>query len=117
MIRDSLLAWKSTTELLIRILAVHKEELRDGVIEQVEHLLNKRDELQKTIQAPFTDQEKAFSQELLQIEKKLDTALKVYLKDIRGDIEVQQKKKVSVHAYMDPYNKVFRDGTFYDNKN
>ena len=116
MIRESLIAWKNATELLIRILDVLDEEKRDVVIEQMEKLLDERDALQPTIQAPFTEEEKAFGQELLPLEEKLNEKLKAFMKDIRIDISEQQKKKVSVNAYMDPYDQVFRDGTFYDKK-
>lgn len=116
MIRDSLKEWKSTTELLIRILSVQDESLRDGVVVQTEQLLNKREALQASIQPPFTEEEHAFGSALLALEKELDAKLNLYLKAIRKDIGVQQTKKVSVHAYMDPYSKVFRDGTFYDSK-
>ena len=116
MIRDSLNEWKKATELLIRILSVQDESLRDGVVKQTEQLLNKREELQGSIHPPFTEEEQALGQALLALEKDLDAKLKMYVKAIRKDIGVQQTKKVSVHAYMDPYSKVFRDGTFYDNK-
>ncbi|WP_144509557.1 flagellar protein FliT [Bacillus sp. FJAT-22090] len=116
MIRGSLKDWRKATELLTRILDVREEDKRDAVIEQVEKLLTEREELQPNIQPPFTDEEQEFGQELLQLEKILQAKLKVFMKDIRLDISEQQKKKVSVNAYMDPYNQVFRDGTFYDKK-
>lgn len=116
MIRDSLKEWKSATELLIRILSVQDESLRDGVVLQTEQLLNKRESLQESIQPPFTEEEQELGQALLELEKALDAKLKFYLKAIRKEIGVHQTKKVSVHAYMDPYSKVFRDGTFYDSK-
>ncbi|MDI2589730.1 flagellar protein FliT [Psychrobacillus sp. NEAU-3TGS] len=116
MIRDSLKDWKRVTELLTRILDVRGEDKRDAVIEQVDKLLTERDKLQPTIQAPFSNEEQTFGEELLPLEKTLQAKLKVYLKDIRLDISEQQKKKVSVNAYMDPYNQVYRDGTFYDKK-
>ncbi|MEK5206265.1 hypothetical protein [Psychrobacillus sp. FSL H8-0510] len=116
MIRESLKDWRIVTEQLIHILDEREEEKRDAIISQIEELLNKRDEFQQSIQQPFTDEEKTFGQALLSLEKILQVKLKVYMKDIRLDISDQQKKKVSVHAYMDPYAKVFRDGTFYDKK-
>jgi len=116
MIRECLNTWRNVTEQLVRILDDREEEKRDGIISQIDELLNQRDILQASIQEPFTDEEKAFGQTLLTLEKILQAKLKVYMKDIRLDISDQQKKKVSVHAYMDPYSKVFRDGTFYDSK-
>lgn len=116
MIRESLLEWQSVTELLIRILKVSDEELRDGIVLQTEQILNKRGQLQKNIQAPFTDDEEILGQKLLELEKELDAQLKSHLNDIREDIGVHQTKKASVHAYMNPFSKVYRDGTFYDSK-
>ncbi|SDM43476.1 flagellar protein FliT [Psychrobacillus sp. OK028] len=116
MIRESLTTWRNVTEQLVHILDERDEEKRDSIIAQIDKLLNQRDVLQPSIQEPFSDEEKSFGQELIQLEKILQAKLKVYMKDIRIDISDQQKKKVSVHAYMDPYNQVFRDGTFYDKK-
>lgn len=93
MIRESLISWRKATEKLILILDVQDDEKRDEVIEQVESLLVERENLQASIQAPFTDEEFTFGQELLPLEKILQAKLKVYLKDIRVDIADQQKRK------------------------
>lgn len=116
MIRESLTAWRNATELLMRTLEVRDEEKRDAVIEQVDTLLTERDELQPLIQAPFTEEEQAFGKELLPLEKELQKKLNLFMKGIRLDISEQQKKKASIHAYVDPYAQVYRDGTFYDKK-
>ena len=116
MIRDSLIAWRSATESLLRVLDVREEEKRDEVIEQVEKLIAERDELQPSIQAPFTNEEKEFGQALLPLEKDLQVKLALFTKNIRLDITEHQKKKDSSNAYTDPYSQVFRDGTFYDKK-
>ena len=116
MIRESLEVWKTKTELLIRLLDVREEEKRDRVIEQVDKLLMEREALQSSIQAPFMDEEMEFGKGLLLLEEELRGKLSTYMKDIRIAISDQQKKKVSVHAYMDPYSNVYRDGTFYDKK-
>ena len=116
MIRESLKVWRTKTELLVRLLDVREEEKRDKVIEQVDMLIMEREGLQSSIQAPYTDEEMEFGKELLPLEEELRGKLSVYMKDIRIAISDQQKKKVSVHAYMDPYSNVYRDGTFYDKK-
>lgn len=116
MIRESLNAWRNATEQLVLILDERAEDKRDAIIAQIEELLNQREVLQSSILEPFTEEEMTFGQALLPLEKILQAKLKVYMKDIRLDISDQQKKKVSVHAYMDPYNQVYRDGTFYDKK-
>lgn len=116
MIRESLISWRNATEMLIRILDVQDEEKRDAIMKQMEKLLDERETLQSTIQAPFTDEELIFAQKLLPLEKIMTEKLELFMKNIRFDITDQQKKKVSLHAYMDPYNQVYRDGTFYDKK-
>jgi len=116
MIRESLKNWENVTEQLVHILDEREVEKRDATISQIEELLNQREMLQSSISEPFSDIEQTFGRTLLPLEKILQAKLKVYLKDIRLDISDQQKKKVSVNAYMDPYNQVFRDGTFYDKK-
>lgn len=116
MIRQSLTSWKTITEQLLRILHVMEEDKRDIVIEQIDTLLNEREALQTSIHAPFTEGEQLFGQALLPLEEELDSQLKLFRKAIRSNISEQQKKKVSMNAYMDPYDQVFRDGTFYDKK-
>jgi len=116
MIRDSLPEWHDVTKYLIRILDTREEDKRDEVIEQVEKLITKRDQLQPTIQQPFTKEEHEYGKELVLLEKELQIKLALFTKGIRLDISEHQKKKDSSHAYTDPYSQVFRDGTFYDKK-
>jgi flagellar protein FliT len=116
MIRQSLTSWKTITEQLLHVLHVIEEDKRDIVMDQVNKLLDEREALQSSIHAPFTDREQLFGQALLPLEEELDKQLKLFRKAIRSNISEQQKKKVSMNAYMDPYSQVFRDGTFYDKK-
>ncbi|MFY3791547.1 flagellar assembly protein FliT [Ureibacillus sp. MALMAid1270] len=116
MIRESLLVWKQTTDELIQLVELGSEKLREDVIKQVEELLNKRDELQPLILPPFSDDENNFGKSLVEYEKLLDTKLKIFLNAIRKDMQTHKKKKDSLHAYLDPYSKVYKDGTFYDKK-
>lgn len=116
MIRDSLQEWQEVTKYLIQILDTREEDKRDEVIEQVEKLITKRDQLQPTIQQPFTKEEHEYGKELVLLEKELQIKLALFMKGIRLDISEHQKKKDSSSAYTDPYSQVFRDGTFYDKK-
>lgn len=116
MIRDSLQAWKNVTEQLLKELESHDENNRDNMIDQVEKQLEIREKLQPSIQPPFTEEEMIFGKGILPLEEKLAERLKSQLRDIRLNISDQQRKKVSIHAYMDPYSQVNRDGTFYDKK-
>ena len=116
MIRDSLQAWKKVTEQLLIELDDHDENNRAHMVDQVKKILEIREQLQPSIQPPFTEEELVFGKGLLPLEEKLALKLKGQLRDIRLNISDQQRKKVSIHAYMDPYSQVNRDGTFYDKK-
>lgn len=116
MIREGLIEWQRVTELLISNLKIVDEDLRDGIIQQTEQILSKRDQLQKEIHAPFTDEEEKLGEVLHKLEEKLHIHLKSFLNNIRKDISANHTKKASVQAYMNPYSNVFRDGTFYDKK-
>ncbi len=116
MIRASLHAWKNATEQLLSVLDVRDEDKRDDTIAEIEKLLEEREQLQSSIQPPFTEEENSFGKNLLENEENLKEKLQLFMKDIRLNISEQQKKKVSINAYMDPYSQVNRDGTFYDTK-
>ncbi|TSI04296.1 hypothetical protein [Lysinibacillus sp. BW-2-10] len=117
MIRESLQEWRKHTEDLLCILNTQDKGLRDDVITQLEILLEKRENIKLTITPPFTEEERHFGTELSVLEKELGGKLNILFKDIQNDIGISQKKKSTIHAYMDPYSQVFRDGTFYDKKN
>lgn len=116
MIRPSLSQWQTSTMSLLSALDQRSEDQRDSTIEHVETLLTERDQLQHSIQPPFSKEEHEFGKELILLEKELQIKMALLSKDIRLDISGHQKKMDSSNAYTDPYSQVFRDGTFYDKK-
>ena len=116
MIRPNLSQWQTATLGLLTVLDQREEAQRDSTIEHVEKLLTERDQLQPSIQPPFSKEEHEFGKELILLEKELQIKLALLSKDIRLDISGSQKKMDSSNAYTDPYSQVFRDGTFYDKK-
>ena len=116
MIRPSLLQWQVATKSLLTVLDRREEDQRDATIEHVETMLTERDQLQPSIQPPFSKEEHEYGKDLILLEKELQIKLALLSKDIRLDISEHQKKMDSSNAYMDPYSQVFRDGTFYDKK-
>lgn len=116
MIRQELLVWKRATEsLLLTIEEVHEDE-RDEAIERVEQLLDVRDQFQKNIQAPFTKEEEAFGKEVIQLEQQFQQQLQRFFKSIGEEISVTQSKKSNMQSYINPYQNVARDGSYYDAK-
>jgi len=116
MIRPELKEWREATDRLIHITVNTPADERDAVIEEINQLLDTRENLQSAIQAPFTVEENTFGKELLSLEEQLQKRLAAFSKSIRTDIAENQKKKGTVQAYIDPYSQVFRDGTFYDKR-
>ena len=116
MIRAEMKEWHTLTENMIRLLQIEEEEKRDLVIEQVELSLAKREELQSFIQQPFTEEEIEFGKKLILADQQLNKKLNVYMSAIKKDLSNTQVKKGTMHNYMNPYDKVARDGTYYDTK-
>nr|WP_106783756.1 hypothetical protein [Lysinibacillus timonensis] len=116
MIRESLKDWQKITEELIGILKVFDQTKREDGIQQINQLLEKRENLRLNIIPPFTSDENLLGGKLIEVEKELNKLLNFIIKGIRSDIELSQKKKTSLHAYVNPYKQVYRDGTFYDKK-
>lgn len=116
MIRPEMIAWQETTKQLLVLTEQNKESERDEVIEKIEALLEKREELQTKISEPFTEEEKVFGTQLAQQEQQVLQQLASYTKQIRADIAQSQSKKTHMTNYINPYSRVARDGTFYDTK-
>lgn len=116
MIRHELLVWKRATEsLLSTIEKVHEDE-RDEAIKRVDQLLDVREQLQERIQAPFTKEEEAFGKEVIELEQSFQRQLKNFFRSIGEEISVSQSKKSNMQSYINPYQNVARDGSYYDTK-
>lgn len=116
MIRQELVDWKRATESLVLTIENVPEDKRDETIERVEKLLDVREQLQKNIQPPFTKEEEAFGKEVIQLEKNFQQQLTDFFKSIREDISVTQSKKSNMTNYVNPYQNIARDGSYYDTK-
>ncbi|WP_336822052.1 flagellar protein FliT [Sporosarcina sp. USHLN248] len=116
MIRPAMVRWQEVADRLLYLTSQSGEEQRDELIEQIERLLDERDELQREIVAPFTPEEELAGKELVAIEQRVVQALTTFTKQIRSDISAAQSKKEHMKHYVNPYGKVARDGTFYDTK-
>jgi len=116
MIRHALIEWRTVTDKLLTVSKNVNEEARDESIERIEALLDIREKLQLDIVAPFTEEEKAFGKQLVEIEASVQVNLALFTKRIRTDISDSQTKKVHMKSYVNPYSNVARDGTYYDTK-
>lgn len=116
MIRDAFVNWRKVTENLLMLTKEKNEEKRDETIEKIDQLLDVRDQLQRQMQAPFTDEEKVLGEELIVLEAKLQHELKFYMESIRQEISVSKSKGSHMKSYVNPYQSLARDGAYYDTK-
>lgn len=93
------------------------DDQRDAIIATIEGVLDEREQLQPSIQPPYSAEEEVLDRELVAIESNVAVKLESYMAVIRKDLSASQTKKDGVRNYMNPYSKVARDGTFYDTKN
>lgn len=116
MIRQAMVDWKRATESLLLVLEERKEEQRSEVIEQINKLLDVREQLQKEIAPPFTKEEKTLGKEIVQLEKQFQAKMNHFFKAIQQDISVAQSKKTHMKSYVNPYRNLTQDGAYYDTK-
>ena len=116
MIGSALIAWRTATDLLLVLSKNISEDTRDETIERIEELLDEREKLQLEMVGPFTEEEKAYGKQLVELEADVQLNLAAFTKRIRGDISESQSKKENMKSYVNPYSNVARDGTYYDTK-
>jgi flagellar protein FliT len=92
----------------------HRE--RDQVIQKIEDLLAKREELTKNMNPPFTVKEKEAGQKIVQLNQILVKQLEQIKQDIQHDIIKMKAQKETAKKYMNPYANATIDGIFYDKK-
>lgn len=106
-------AFQKVTMELIETLKQEKWD-RDEKISKVQSLLNRRDELLKLIQPPFTPQEKEVGKRLVELDQQVKLLLGKHKKDIMQDIKRAKMKKQSNQKYTNPYESMGVDGIFFD---
>jgi flagellar protein FliT len=105
------------TNDLLQLVQSFNEENRDDVINQIEELLEKRQDILQQIKPPFSNEENALGQEIVKMNRTLDTKLILISNEVQRDMNGLNKKKVSAKKYTNPYESVNFDGMFYDKRN
>ena len=95
----------------------HAEEERDETIEQVNGLLDEREQLLQDIQRPYSDKEKELGKEILHMDQTIQEKTNALMKQVKKDIAQTKKQKSSNQKYTNPYQNVSTsDGMFMDQK-
>lgn len=108
--------WKESTLIIIKLAQIMDEQRREEVIQTIDHHLERREQLLPQITAPFTDEEVAEKETLIVLEREMNQALQSFREKLKEELFTMKAKKGTVKNYVNPYNKVARDGTYYDTK-
>jgi flagellar protein FliT len=105
-----------TNSLLQNVRSIN-EQNREDVISEIEELLNKRQNILEQIKPPFSEKETKLGQEIVKMNRTLDTKLILISNEVKRDMNGLNKKKASAKKYTNPYESVNFDGMFYDKRN
>lgn len=89
---------------------------RDAVIEQIEQLLEKREQLLQHLPNVLTDEEKQTGKELLMLDREANELLHQLKQQIQQDLKQMKQTKEAAHRYHDLYEPLSIDGMFYDKR-
>lgn len=113
---ESLKAFYETTVQLIELLKNDALD-RDIRIEKIQNLLDRREEILKSIHPPFSQPEEELGRQLVELNHEVDKLLQNQKQDIQQDIKQLNIQKKSNHKYTNPYKSLSIDGVFYDKRN
>ena len=113
---EAIQALHEATQQLIELLQQNHLD-RDVRIERIQSLLDQREELLKSIQPPFTQQEKELGKQLVELDQSVNQLLQKQKREIQQDLKRLHMKKESNQKYTNPYESMPVDGLFYDKQN
>ena len=113
---EALQTFYEATNELIQVLQQDEGD-RDARIEQIQVLLNQREDLLKSIQPPFSEPEEALGKQLVQLNQQVEQLLQKQKREIQQDMKKLSLQKKSNQKYTNPYESLATDGVFYDKRN
>ncbi|MDQ0214910.1 flagellar protein FliT [Oikeobacillus pervagus] len=113
-VQECLIVTKQLLDLVQRPI---DETEREEILDEIERLLEKREDLLPKIQPPFTVEEERMGKQIMAWNRLLDGHLKKIRLQIQADMQEVKKKKTSVQKYVNPYKSLQSDGVFYDRRN
>lgn len=107
---------KKTKQLLALLEEGFPKENREQYIDSVNKLLDGREEILKVIPDLSNLLDEDVKQQLINLEKKIESLMGDYLGIIKKDLQVLQLQKKNMTHYSDPYENISADGMFLDKK-
>lgn len=106
------------TEALYReVQKQESKENREEQIERINKLLEDRQNLLDKLQPPFNEEENKLGQQMVQLNKVIDSQLQKIFADIKMDIKELKVKRAKSTKYSNPYESLSTDGMFFDKRN
>ncbi|UOR14058.1 flagellar protein FliT [Halobacillus amylolyticus] len=93
------------------------DQNRTKVLEEVDKLLDQREQLLTSLPQPQTSEEQAIVERIIKREPAMNQKLEFLLNDLKVDLRNMKKQKSSKQRYTNPYQSVSTyDGMFMDHK-
>ncbi|HYK74758.1 MAG TPA: hypothetical protein VEV44_16810 [Pseudoneobacillus sp.] len=108
--------YEITKLLTIVVQNALNEEEREIIIDEIDELLFKREELLPKITPPFTLEESKKGEEIIKWNYFIDNNLAKIRTKIQNKLNKANKTKESVQKYVNPYQSLQTDGSFYDKR-
>lgn len=106
-----------TTVEMIQYLENSTEEDREKRIEEINKMLEKRQEFLDKIEKPLSSGEEDLAKKAMQLNKKLDALLQQEKQNIQKDMEQLKVTKKSNRQYINPYASLQNTGgSFFDKR-
>jgi len=104
------------TKDIVSLLNNHEIE-REQMISELTELLQKREQLLENLKSPYTEAEQNIGEEIVELNKTIDTKVEQLFTDIKSDLnKVKQKKSLNL-SYINPYGNIkTTDGMYLDSK-
>ncbi|CAG9621442.1 hypothetical protein [Sutcliffiella rhizosphaerae] len=93
------------------------EEKRDSFMEEIDQVLQAREELIAKLSPPFSDIEMVIGKKVALASQEIPTKLEAFQRQIKQEWGQLQQSKKTVKAYENPYNAPTADGMYYDKRN
>lgn len=92
-------------------------ENRESLIQEINELIDKREQALKLVKSPYTLDEKVIGQKLLSLNKTVQKQLDQVFTKLKQEMEQMQQQKKSNRSYINPYGEIKTiDGVYIDSK-
>ena len=105
----------SITEELNGLLDQITKDNRLEIIEKINATLNQRESLIKQLELSNMKKDPVLNK-LLSDENKIKSKMQQIFSDIKNDIRLINKKRMTGESYINPYQSIYVDGVFFDKK-